>query len=112
VALMFAANTTVTLLAGTGTDRFGDEIDIDVVKAEGIPASIIEVPGGSKSRPVDGRTDQVNAFTLRIGPAVDLPKYSRVRDERTGETFTIDTIIAPRGTVGHRPISATMRRTA
>jgi hypothetical protein len=111
VALMFLANTTITLLEGTGTDRFGDEIDIDAVQAEGIPASIIETPGGSKSRPVDGRTDQVNMFTLRVGAAVPLVKFSRVRDERTGEVFTIDNIITPRGTVGHRPVSATMRRT-
>lgn len=108
---MFTANTTITLLGGVGTNRFADEVDIDVPKAEGIPASIIEVQGGSKSRPVDNRTDQVNIFTLRVNPTVDLVKYGRVRDERTGEVFTIDAVIAPRGTVGHRPMSATMRRT-
>jgi hypothetical protein len=108
---MFTANTTVTIMSGTGTNRFGDEVDIDAVQAEGVPASIIETPGGSKSRPVDGRTDQVNSFTLRIKAGIDLAKYSRVRDERTGEVFTIDTIITPRGTVSHRPTSATMRRT-
>lgn len=109
---MFTATTTITLLAGLGVDGYGDPVDIDEVKAEGIPASIIEGPMNSRSRPVDGRTDQVRSYTLRINPrrSFDLTKYQRVRDERTSAVYTIDRITSPTNPAGHSVLSATLRK--
>lgn len=110
--LMFTATTTVTLLAGVGVDAYQDPVDIDDVKAEGIPASIIEGPMNSRSRPVDGRTDQVRSYTLRMNPRknFDLTKYQRVRDDRTGSVYTFDRITKPTNPAGHSVLSATLRK--
>jgi hypothetical protein len=106
----FIANTTATFLGGTGTNRFGDEVDVPMIKAEGVPVSILESGPISKSRPADGRTDQVRGYTLRVRPGrVDLDKYDRVIDERTGRTFTFDLVTTPEGNVGPKPISVQLR---
>jgi hypothetical protein len=110
VAVSFIATTTVTLLGGVGVDRFADPIDTDEIKMEGVPASILEGGMTSRSRPADGRTDQVRSYTLRVYPNVDLKKYNRVRDERTGDVYTLDTITKPVNPVGHRSYSAVLRR--
>lgn len=107
---MFLATTTITLLGGTGTNRFGDEVDVDGIRLERVPASILEQSPHSASRPVDGRTDQVRSYMLRVHPNVDLRKYNRVRDERTGDTYVFDVVTKPVNPVGHRVFSATMRR--
>lgn len=107
---MFRATTTVTLLGGVGTDRHGDPVDVDTVKRERVPASILEGPMNTRSRPVDSRTDQVRSYTLRVAPTVDLAKYDRVRDERTGDVYTFDTVTRPLWSAGHRTFSAVMRR--
>jgi hypothetical protein len=107
---MFTATTTVTLLGGVGEDAFGDPVDTAEVRMEGVPASILEGGMSSRSRPVDDRTDQVRSYTLRVYPNVDLRKYNRVRDERTGLTYTLDTITKPVNPAGHRVFSATLRR--
>lgn len=107
---MFISTTTVTLLGGTDTDRFGDDVDIDMIKAERVPASILEQTMVSRSRPVDGRTDQVRSYTLRVHPNVDLRKYNRCRDEKTGWTYAFDTVTKPVNPAGHRTFSAVMRR--
>lgn len=106
----FIANTTATFLGGIGTNRFGDEVDIPQVKAERIPVSILETAPISKSRPADGRTDQVRGYTLRVRPGrVDLNKYERVVDERTGRVFAYDLVTIPEGNVGPKPISVQLR---
>lgn len=107
---MFTATTTITLLGGIGVDGYGDPVDTDEVKLEGVSASILEQAMTSRSRPVDGRTDQVRSYTLRVGPTVDLLKYQRVRDERTGDVYTLDTVTRPVNPVGHRTFSAVLRR--
>lgn len=106
----FIATTTVTVLRGTGTDRFGDEVDIDAVVAGGIPASIIEQGSNSRSRPVDGRTDQVRSYAVRMRTPMELLKYDRLRDERTGDVYALDEIQTPANPVGHRNRKATARR--
>lgn len=108
--MSFLATTTVTLLGGVGTDRFNDPVDTDEVKREHVPASILEGGMTSRSRPVDGRTDQVRSYTLRVHPNVDLRKYNRVRDERTGDVYTFDTVTKPVNPAGHRVFSAVLRR--
>lgn len=107
----FLATTTGTLLGGVGTDRFGDEIDTDVVKAESIPASLIEIGVQRPNRPADGRTDQVRTYRLRVGPQYDLRKYNRFRDDADGKIYTFDAVTRPVSNIGHRATSVVVRRT-
>lgn len=107
----FLANTTGTLLGGTGVDRFGDPVDIDVVKADSVRASLIEIGVARPNRPVDNRTDQVRTYRLRVGPQHDLSKYNRFRDDADGKVYTFDAVTRPVNNVGHRATSVVVRRT-
>jgi hypothetical protein len=106
----FLATTTGTLLGGVGTDRHGDEVDVDAVRAEGIPASLIEIGVARPNRPVDARTDQVRTYRLRVGPQYDLRKYNRFRDDADGGVYTFDAVTRPVNNVGHRAVSVVVRR--
>lgn len=106
----FVSTTTVTVLRGSGTDRFGDSVDVDQVVASGVPASIIEGSANSRSRPADGRTDQVRSYTVRMRTPVELLKYDRLRDERTGDVYALDEVVTPANPAGHRNRRATARR--
>lgn len=108
--MSFVATTTVTVMRGEGTDRFGDPIDVDAAIHDNVPASIIEQGMNSRSRPVDGRTDQVRGYTLRIRANIELRKGDRVRDERTGAVYTFDEETTKANPVGHRVRRATLRK--
>jgi hypothetical protein len=108
--MSWRATTTVTVLRGTGTDRYDDPIDIDTVVYERKPASIIEQEPNSRSRPVDGRTDQVRGYTLRIHPSVELQRGDRIRDESDQATYTVDFIKTPNNPAGHRSRRVTLRK--
>lgn len=104
------ATTTVSVLRGSAVDRFDDPIDADTVVADTIPAAIIEQTPNTRSRPVDGRTDQVRGYTLRISPAVELRKGDRIRDERTQDVYTGDFTAAIANPAGHRSRRLTLRK--
>jgi hypothetical protein len=108
--MTWRAGTTVTVLRGAGTDRFDDPVDVDIVVYDRVPASIMEGPFNSRSRPVNGRTDQVRSYTLRMAPTIELRKYDRIRDERTGAVYVFDTVDDP--TTPSNPAGHTSRRVA
>ncbi|HEX8106104.1 MAG TPA: hypothetical protein VF516_00185 [Kofleriaceae bacterium] len=100
----------MTVLRGTGTDRFGDEVDTDTVVYTQRPASIIEQQPNSRSRPAEGRTDQVRGYALRMHSNTRLLKGDRIRDERTGDTYTVDFLATPANPAGHTSRRATLRK--
>jgi hypothetical protein len=108
--MSWRATTTVTILRGEGIDRFDDPIDTDVVVADRVPASIIEQGPNSRSRPVDGRTDQVRGYAMRVHRNIELRKGDRVRDERTQVIYTIDFAATPANPAGHTSRRATLRK--
>jgi hypothetical protein len=95
----FAANTTVSVFRGTVTGPYGDEQDSDEVVASGIPGSILERPvtGG---RPVSGRSDTQRTHTLRVWRTFAFRQGDRIKDEKTGEIFSVVTKVVPRNNVG------------
>lgn len=111
--MSFVATTTVTILRGEAADRFGDPVDDDSVLplATRWPASILEKPvtGG---KPVDGDTTTPRTYTMRVRPraGVTLRQNDRVRDERTGATYTVDTQVSPTNPVGHTVTRFDLRR--
>ena len=103
------ATTTVTVLRGTATSEFGDEIDIDEVIASEIPASILEQPvrGG---RPASGRRDTPRTYTLRTYRRVELQQNDRIRDERTGRTYYVTTEAPSTNPVGLGSVRVDLQR--
>jgi hypothetical protein len=104
------ANTTVTVYRGQSVDAFNDPIDIDAAVYSQQPASILEQSPNSRSRPVEGRTDQVRSYVLRPVRRLVLRKDDRVRDERTGAVYTIDILNTPTSPAGHNTTKAVMRK--
>jgi hypothetical protein len=105
----FIATTTVSVLRGVTTDSFGDPVDADTVVASGVPASLLEVRSNAR-RPVEGRTDNVRGYNLRIRANVTLQRDDRVRDEKTGATYAIDEVVTPVNPVGHAAIRVVLRK--
>lgn len=107
--MTFLATTTVSVLRGTGTNRFGDEVDIDDVVKTGLPASILQKPVTS-ARPSSGNKNTPRGYTLRIGRMFPLQENDRIRDERTGWTYSVTTLPPSTNPVGLGSTRADLQR--
>lgn len=107
--MSFIATTTITLLRGTAQDSFGDTVDLDQAVASEVPFSILEV-GSAARRPNEGRTDNVRNYMGRCYPSLEIRRDDRVRDERTGQVYTVDEVVTPVNPVGHTFRSIKLRR--
>jgi hypothetical protein len=103
------ANTTISVLRGTITGDYGDDLDSDEAVTSGIPASILELPvtGG---RPVSGRADTPRTHTLRLWRVFAFRQSDRIKDERTGDIYSIITLVTPRNNVGLGSTRADLQR--
>jgi hypothetical protein len=85
------ATTTIAILRGTSTNAWGDEIDTDTPIYTGIPAALTE-----QSRRVTTRDDPtpriVRYAVARVAAGTDVTDQDRVRDERTGAVYIVDTV--------------------
>lgn len=108
--MSFRATTTVTVLRGMAVDSYGDPYETDTAVYERVPMSIMEQGASSRSRPVDGRTDQVRAYTGRCGTRWTIQRDDRIRDERDGTVYTVDMVTTPRNVAGGASRNLTLRR--
>ncbi len=107
--MSFVATTTVTITRGETTDAFGDPVEGSTAVASGVPASILEVQSRAQ-RPVEGRTDNVRAYAMRVRTHVTVFRDDRIHDERTGAIYTIDEVVTPVNPVGHAVRRIVLRR--
>jgi hypothetical protein len=107
--MSFLATTTVSVLRGETTDSFGDPVDADTVVASGVPASLLETRSTAR-RPVEGRTDNVRSYNLRVRTNLALQRDDRIRDERTGVTYTVDELVTPVNPAGHAATRVVLRK--
>lgn len=107
--MSFLATTTVTVLRGTTTNRYGDEQDTDTPVATGVRASILEKPvtGG---RPASGRKDTQRGYTLRVWRSVDVRQDDRIQDEATGLIYVVTTLAPSTNAVGLGSTRADLQR--
>lgn len=88
------ATTKVTILRGTETNSFGDEVDSDVTVHTGVRAAIAE-----RNRrvylPAEGATRVVRAYSGQVGYETDIRKGDRLRDERTNVVYLVLEISEP-----------------
>lgn len=77
--MTWRANCTVDVLRGETVDTWGDPTEADTTVYTARPAALVEQGPNSRSRPVDGRDDQVRGYTLRVFPDVVLHKGDRIR---------------------------------
>ncbi len=83
------ATTTVAILRGTTPDDLGDVYESTKAVYTGVPASILE-----QRRLVTTESDPqpraVVFYTGRVSASVDVTDGDRVRDERTGAVYVVD----------------------
>jgi hypothetical protein len=83
------ATTRLTILRGTATDDFGDAADTDTVIARSVPASLTEQSRRVTTR--DDPTPRVIRYAIaRVPAGTDVTDQDRVRDERTGAVYVVD----------------------
>ena len=90
------ATCTVSILRGTSTNEFGDEVDNGTVAASGIPASII-VRSKSISDSATQTPRIVQQVIGAIGSNVDIRDTDQIRDDTNGITYVIESVIQPNG---------------
>jgi hypothetical protein len=90
------ATTKVSILRGTDTNEFEDEVDDNNVipAASGVVAAIAE-----RTRrvylPSEGATRVVRTYSGQIGHEVDIRKGDRLRDENTSVVYLVEEISEP-----------------
>lgn len=106
------ATTRASLLRGSSTDEYGDEVDVNdpVVGWTTFPASLIE---GSRNvqDPSSGTWSVVAITTARVPVKLPVQDGDRLRDLRSGITYAIDDFSAvPHGVAGYATRKMTLRQ--
>lgn len=104
------ATTRVSVLRGTTTDVFGDEIDASTVRASGIPASLIEASRQAQ-QPVTGTPRIIRSHVCRVPPGTDVTEDDRIRDDMTSEVYIVVSVTRNANPVMAQPLRLDLKRT-
>lgn len=102
-------NTTITILGGNTNSDFEDVLDSDTPAGSGIPCSIIEGRQvvGTES---DAQARIVRYYTGRLPNGTVISDSQRIKDEKTGEIFSIDNVSRPRNSIIPQDVRLDLRR--
>lgn len=103
------ATTTVTVLRGTATDEFGDEVDTDTPLYTKVPFSLIE-QNRRVFDPVTGTPRTVRVAYGRTNAGTPLLTADRLRDERTGSVYVINAVTQQAGVGGSPDLRVDLER--
>lgn len=104
------ATTTLSVLRGTSTDAFGDEVDSNTAVATGIPASLTEQTRRVTTR--DDPTPRVIRYSVaRVTAGTDITDQDRVMDERTGAVYIVDAVSSMNSAAVAADLRLDLRRT-
>jgi hypothetical protein len=73
--------TTASVLRGTATSAFGDDVDSDAVVQVGVPLAVM-VASQASTRSADSRPQEVEFFRGRVPAGTDIRVNDKLRDER------------------------------
>lgn len=82
------ATTTVTIYRGEGTDEYGDPVDANTIVATGVRASILEQTVKAWTE-VTTIPRNFRWAKMRVTHGTDVRQNDRIKDERTGDIWTI-----------------------
>jgi hypothetical protein len=108
------ANCTVSIMRGVGYDEYGDISDDMAAVTPGIPAVLIET-SRSVFDPATQTPRTVRSATLRVPAWTKVLSSDQIRDDSTGNTYSIEDITLPPTTVntsvgGASDLVLTLRR--
>lgn len=109
---VFRPTTTVTVLRTSPTDltdEFGDPLDNETVASTGNQFSII-MQSKRQFLPSENRTTTVETILGRAKADVDVKNTDRLRDERTGFIYMIESVVHPQDPIGAAAQSFLLKR--
>ncbi len=98
-----------SVLRGSAVNDYGDEIDGDTVASSGILGSVIERTK-QVFNPDDGRVATIRYLTGRFDNRADIVDGDRIKDEKTGEIFVVQSLSRPVNAVVKSDIVADLIR--
>lgn len=108
--MIAAATTTISVLRGTSTDGYGDDVDTDTAVRTGIPASLVEQTRRVTTR--DDPTPRIVRYAVgRVTSGTDITDQDRVRDERTGAIYIVDAVSSMNSAAVAADLRLDLRRT-
>lgn len=108
--MLARATTTISVLRGTSTDGYGDDIDTDTPFATGIPASLVEQTRRVTTR--DDATPRIVRYAVgRVTAGTDITDQDRLRDEQTGAVYIVDAVSAMNSAAAAADLRLDLRRT-
>jgi hypothetical protein len=108
----FRPTTLVTVLRtspSNNTDEFGDPEDNETESSTGNPFSII-MQSKRVFVPAENRTTIVQTIAGRCRANVDVKETDRLKDERTGYLYMIESIVEPQDPIGAAAKSFLLKR--
>lgn len=96
------ATTTVSILRGTSTNGYADEVDEPTPIYTKIPASIIE-QNRRTYLPAEGAVRVVRSTRCRLTAGTDVLKSDRILDELTNAVYVINDLNSSPGSPVHMP---------
>jgi hypothetical protein len=96
------ATTVVSVLRGSSTNDYDDEVDEPVPVHTGVPFSLIERTRRTYL-PAEGANRVIRSYTGRTTHGTDIRKGDRIRDERTARIYVVTDLNDDPGSPVHRP---------
>lgn len=93
------ANTTVSVLRGTTTNEYGDEIDSNAAIYTGVPACLTETSRQTQD-PSTPTPRTIRAVELHVPDHVGLLTTDRILDESTQQTYMVIEVTRPPTLIG------------
>lgn len=92
------ASTTVSIIRGTTTNPWGDVVDDNSVTpvATGVLASVA-VTNTNRHNPAAQDVRTLRTFSCAVQSNVDVRETDRLRDERSGAIYVVESVTAPLG---------------
>lgn len=101
--------TTVSVLRGEMTDDYGDPVDNDDSVLAGVPIAITEYQQRVFVA-AEQRLTIVRQMWGRVRPGFDIREKDRLRDERTGRVYLVETISQPDVPTNRADMRISLRR--
>jgi hypothetical protein len=92
--MLFHATTRMNQLRGNSTDAYGDEVDAQILIAEGIPAHLTETQRTAR-QPSTGTPLVIRGYTCRLPARYDIQPGDRLEDTSTGVLYSVDAATRP-----------------
>ncbi len=106
-----APTTTVTLMGGTASsDPYGDSDEAITELATGVPAALVDRAMPTVSTESDLQAVVVRYSVCRVPVGTPVDNLSRVKDERTGDIYSVDSVTLPKHPTTPQDIRLDLRR--